>query len=77
MREPTQPMRAEVAGAGFYSLPGWNTKHPRLQLLRVAELLSGKQIDYPHITGVTLKKAPKAQQDTKAESLFRHARKSV
>ena len=63
MKEPTKPMRAEAAGAEFYSSPGWNTKHPRLQILTVGQLLEGKQIDYPHVTGVTFKKAPKAEQD--------------
>lgn len=56
-------MRAEAAGAGYYTSPGWNTKHPRLQILTVEQLLDGKQIDYPHMTGTTFKKAPKAQPD--------------
>ena len=71
MKEPTRPMRTEAASAGFYSSPGWNTKHPRLQLLTVEQLLDGKQIDYPHITGTTFKKAPRAQQEeAETESLF-------
>jgi hypothetical protein len=28
--------------------------------LTVADLLAGKSLDYPHVTGVTFKKAPKA-----------------
>jgi DNA modification methylase len=44
-QEPTQPMRAEAASAGFYkSLWG---HHPRVQLLTVAELLDGARIDMP------------------------------
>lgn len=37
-------------------------KHPRLQLLTIAELLDGKQIDCPPLrqTDRTFKKAPKA-----------------
>lgn len=70
MREPTQPMRAEAAGAGFYDSPGWHTKHPRLQLLTIEQLLDGKQIDFPHVTGVTFKRAPKAETPGKDESLF-------
>jgi len=63
MQEPTQPMRAEVAGAGFYHSPGWNQNYPKLQILTVAELLMGKGIDMPPIRQVstTFKKAPKAQ----------------
>ncbi len=69
--EPTQPMRAEAAGVGFYASPGWGTSHPRLQLLTIAQLLGGKGIDYPHQTGVTFKKAPKHQgEQLSNEPLF-------
>jgi site-specific DNA-methyltransferase (adenine-specific) len=63
MREPTRPMRAEAAAAGFYSSPGWNRSYPRIQLLTVKELLAGKGIDYPP-ANVTFKKAPKAAAET-------------
>jgi len=43
--EPTQPMRAEAASAGFYTSLGHN--YSRVQLLTVAELLDGKRIDMP------------------------------
>ena len=54
-------MRTEVASSGFYVSP-WG-KHPRLQILTVAELLGGKKIDYPSTQGVnvTFEKAPKAK----------------
>lgn len=62
MQEPTKPMRAEAASTGFYSSPGWHSKHPRIQILTVHELLEGKGIDYPSKHGnVTFKRAPKAQ----------------
>ena len=61
MQKPTKPMRAEAAGAGFYNSP-WGTKHPRLQILTVADLLSGKGIDMPQTRDLrTFKKAPKAR----------------
>ena len=60
-QEPTRPMREEAAAAGFYTSPGWHTTHSRIQLLTVRELLDGKTIDYPHVTGLTFKKAPKEQ----------------
>jgi site-specific DNA-methyltransferase (adenine-specific) len=65
MESPTKPMRTEAATAGFYTAPFSGTKHPRLQLLTVEELLAGKGIDYPatrHMN-VTLKRAPKAERD--------------
>jgi DNA modification methylase len=60
LEDVTKPMRTEAASAGFYKSPWGN--HPRLQILTVAELLDGKQIDYPHPAGnLTFKRAPKAQ----------------
>ena len=66
MEEPTNPMRTAAAGAGFYDSPGWNTKHPRIQILTVAELLAGKKVDMPPTgqVNVTFKKAPKAKGKT-------------
>lgn len=57
--KPTKPMRAEAASAGFYS-SSWG-QFPRLQLLTVEELLAGKGIDYPRVTGAnqTYKIAPR------------------
>jgi hypothetical protein len=53
-------MRTWAAGQGFYESP-WG-KHPRIQLLTVAELLAGKKIDGPRATGtnLTYKQAPRA-----------------
>ncbi len=60
MHEPTRDMVKEAASAGFYDSP-WGTKHPRLQLLTVEELLQGKSIDMPLTRGnVTFKKAQRA-----------------
>jgi DNA modification methylase len=68
--EPTKAMRGEAASSGFYESPGWRTKHPRLQILTVADLLAGKRIDYPPPAqvNVTFKRAPKAKAD-EAEQL--------
>jgi site-specific DNA-methyltransferase (adenine-specific) len=71
--EPTKPMRREAASAGLYQSPaewGGKTKYPRLQLITIEELLSGKNIDCPprHQTSVTFKKAPKAKRK-EAENL--------
>jgi site-specific DNA-methyltransferase (adenine-specific) len=58
--QPTSGMRAEAAGLDFYDSP-WG-KHPRIQLRTVGDLLAGKGIDYPHITGanVTHRRASRA-----------------
>jgi hypothetical protein len=61
LEEPTKPMRVEAASSDFYISP-WGTKHPKLQILTIKELLDGKRVDYPagRHTNVTFKKAPKA-----------------
>ena len=60
MQEPTRSMKAEAASAGFYESP-WQTKHPKLQILTVKELLEGKVIDAPQSRDLrTFKKAPRA-----------------
>lgn len=45
MNESTRPMLTEAAKAGFYE-SSWGA-HPRLQVLTVEQVLSGKSIDYP------------------------------
>jgi site-specific DNA-methyltransferase (adenine-specific) len=40
--EPARAMRQEAAEAGFYQSPGWGTRHPRVQLLTIEELLTGR-----------------------------------
>lgn len=69
MQEPTHPMRAEAAGAGFYKSP-WGQQYSRLQILTVADLLNDRSIDYPPSaqTNVTFKKAPRTKK-AEAEQL--------
>ena len=71
--KPTRPMQKEAASGGFYDSPGWSTRHPRLQILTVKDLLKGKRIDYPAplSTDRTFKKAPRAKvRDEKQQDLF-------
>lgn len=61
MQQPTRPMREEAASAGFYDSP-FGTRHPRLQLLTVEELLNGARVDMPPSRAEqTFKRAPKAK----------------
>jgi site-specific DNA-methyltransferase (adenine-specific) len=63
LHEPTRPMRTEAAGAGFYESP-WRTKHPKIQILTIEELLTGKTVDIPPSRDIrTFKKAPKAKKN--------------
>jgi len=61
--KPTRPMETEAADAGFYVSP-MGGKHPKVQILTIEQLLSGKGIDYPtrsQRADLTFKKAPKAE----------------
>ncbi len=63
MEAPTAPMRKEAASAGFYECVAWNTKHPKIQILTVGELLEGKTLDAPPSRDIrTFKKAPRARR---------------
>ncbi len=53
LEEPTRPMRAEAAQAGFYHSDTWNRDYPKVQILTIAEILDGKQIDMPPIQQVS------------------------
>ena len=58
MNPPTREMEKEAATAGFYASP-WG-QHPRIQILTVEDILSGKGIDYPapRSSNVTVKRPP-------------------
>jgi site-specific DNA-methyltransferase (adenine-specific) len=67
LREPTPAMRTEAASAGFYhsgseGVGTWG-KHPRLQLLTIKELLDGKRVDMPPMSGsLTFPKMPTVER---------------
>lgn len=63
IEDSTGPMRKEAADAGFYQSKSIGaTRHPRLQILTISELLGGKRIDMPAQVEVrSFKQAPKAK----------------
>jgi hypothetical protein len=73
---PTKQMVAEAASAGVYTSPWGRKACARLQLFTVAELMSGKTIDYPRgDTGEdkTFRKGPETQpagRKLKQQKLF-------
>lgn len=78
MAPPTKPMRAEAASAGFYrsgseGVGSWG-QHPRIQILTVEELLEGKRIDMPPMSGsLTFKRPPQAKRRREmTKPLFRN-----
>jgi len=78
MQEPTRPMREEAAAAGIYhsgseGVGSWG-QHPSMQLLTVQELLEGRRIDMPPLTGnLTFPRAPRIERERPTtEPLFRN-----
>jgi hypothetical protein len=62
LNSATQPMRREAASAGFYDSP-WKSKHPKIQLFTVEELLTGTRPDFPATHDLrTFKAAPKVKR---------------
>jgi len=47
LNSPTKPMLTEAAAAGYYESELWKRKYPRLQLMTIADLLSGRQPELP------------------------------
>jgi len=70
LEPPTAAMRKEAAEAGFYQTKSvGETKHPRLQILTVEELLGGKKIDMPAAQDIrSFKQAPKAAGKKKQDA---------
>jgi site-specific DNA-methyltransferase (adenine-specific) len=59
LRPLTRPMKEEAAAAGFYTPAQFpESRFPRLQILTIAELFAGKQLEYPRwVPPRTFKKA--------------------
>lgn len=67
LREPTKPMLTEAASAGFYQSKDFPGRYPRLQIATIAELLGGKQLEYPAHRVETFAKAERKSKATQEE----------
>jgi hypothetical protein len=69
MHDPTQHMRSDAAGGGFYQSPTYSN-YSRLQILTIREILDGKRIDMPPLrqTSVTFRRSPKAKAEIVART---------
>ena len=69
LEPPTRPMLQEAASAGIYEpehFPGY--QFPRLQILTIEELLSGKEAQYPHFAPqATFRQAPRRRRKEGAQ----------
>lgn len=61
LQEPTKAMRKDAATGDTYTSPQ-GKRFPRVQVLTIEELLAGRGIDYPRLTGgdATFRRAPRA-----------------
>ena len=69
LREPTRPVLHEAATAGFYE-PEYcpDQRFPRVQILTIAELLQGKQAQYPrYAPTATFTQASRRQKGADAQ----------
>lgn len=69
--EPTRPMVAEAASAGFYTPEHFpDSRYPRIQILTIAELLDGKaRAEYPRFAPEsTFRQAPRRGRSPGAQS---------
>ena len=70
LNEPTRPMLQEAASAGFYTPEHYpDHQYPRLQILTVAELLSGAEAQYPRVApAATFRRAPRRRRGQGAQA---------
>ena len=67
---PTRPMQQETASAGFYTPEHYpDHSYPRLQILTVADLLSGAEAQYPRVAPpATFRQAPRRRRSPGRQS---------
>jgi len=72
LNDPTKPMSEEAVIAGFYEPQHWpGEKYPKVQILTIAELLRGKQAEYPrHGQVATFRRAPSRRTRARTERLL-------
>jgi len=66
---PTKPMETEAAAVGVWENEYTGRKHPRLQILTLAELFKGKRPDIPWVDASVLKSAKREDQSKQGKLL--------
>ena len=51
LEEPSADMATEAVTAGYYHAPGWGRDYPRIQILTIAQLLAGTEVNMPPAVG--------------------------
>jgi hypothetical protein len=70
--EPTRPMLTEAAATGFDESKDFLGRHPRPQILTIAESLAGKKLEYATRRVKSFAKAG-GRQNTNTRDCFRRA----
>ena len=63
LESPTQPMRTEAVSAGFYHSDRWQKDYPKIQILTIEELLSGKEPLLPPFSAGGFAKAERISRE--------------
>jgi site-specific DNA-methyltransferase (adenine-specific) len=65
LNPPTKPMMDEAFAAGYYAPEHLGKQHtaPKIQIVTIDELLSGKEIQYPRMLVSTFKKAQRKYKE--------------
>ncbi len=69
LKEPTRPMLGEAVAAGVYEpeqFPGHRS--PRLQILTIEDLLSGREVEYPRFAPAPTRRRAEGRQTTLYEA---------
>ncbi|MEP7290043.1 MAG: DNA methyltransferase [Chloroflexota bacterium] len=66
LEEPSRDMTKEAVTAGFYTSPFTNVNYPKIQILTIAQLLAGSQVQMPSERG-TFKEAPRVKGEGAAQ----------
>lgn len=66
LEAPTKPMKDEALATGYYAPEHLAKEHtvPKIQIVTIAELLSGTQIHYPRMLVTTFKRAERKYKET-------------
>jgi len=66
LEAPSKEMLTEAISSGYYHSPGWGQDYPRIQILTIAQLLDGAEIQMPPQSS-TFKQLAKATPATAAQ----------
>lgn len=70
LEAPTRDMRTEALEAGYYHSLLWNRDFQRVQILTIADLLSGKMADIPP-TQATFKQAERVSGENNPQAFMK------